>query len=574
MKYAALLVLVCANSPAILVADDAPNSPVGQLAAPVSWIPVSESADEFYMGQVSRDGRLILTANESFFPKLGLSATGTGTVADVDNLNGGKSFSAIEKWDAADVAEWGILTKSAGTVTLRIYFSTQNTAGRFQLQVGDEVQEFATIRPGGQPLLAAQLNFQLPSAGMHSVKLICANPGSGTAFHWMEFAGSAIQQAAVLRKRWRPAAAHTKFSSSKATGNVRLWVMEMDAVPGELGFYCPMTTPFGYYGPTWQANGIVNKGFNFSLWSYKRGAPEPPVERLSHLLAIGNPNAEFSGFGHEGTGVKIRGWEPLEGRQGQRQTIALRVEPGPIYDTYSSYFYDSKLMQWRLFGIGNKYNKQKPLPNLWVGSFVEVPGPPPVQRTGPYERTMRYRGWVMDDQNNWSRLDRMSYGDTNKDTGLTYTDRGVTDDGWFYLQTGGWAFKKSPQAKAVELKDSAAMSSSALPEYLSKSALEFLTSAPATIQATVKQRTADRIDGTFNVDAVDSATSVTMFWGAKEGLTLAEKWEHQSSTTAVRRGENAFHIDNVSSRETVYVRFLLKNRQGQFWSRETVVVNP
>ena len=73
--------------------------------------------------------------------------------------------------------------------------------------------------------------------------------------------------------------------------------MEMDAVPGDLGFYAPITTPFGYYGPTWQADGTVNAGFNFSLWSYGRGQEEPPVEQLSHLLAIGNRDATFGGFG-------------------------------------------------------------------------------------------------------------------------------------------------------------------------------------------------------------------------------------------------------------------------------------
>lgn len=566
---------ICATlllSTPFCLSEDAPTTGIGQLGTPVSWIPVSGAKDEFYMGQVSRDGRLILTPNESFFPKLGLTATGTGTVSDIDHLNGGKSFSAIEKWDTEDVAEWGILTKSAGNVTLRIWFSSQDTTARFRVQVGNDVQEFGMLRPGGQPELAAQLVFRVPTAGRHSVKLTCVTPGTKTAFHWMELAGPSIREAAVLRKRWRPAAAHTKFSSSQANGRVRMWVMEMDAVPGDLGFYCPITTPFGYYGPTWQANGIVNKGFNFSLWSYGRGSSEPPVHQLSHLLAIGDSNAEFGGFGHEGTGVKIRGWEPLEGRQGQRQTIALRVQPGPIYDKYVSYFYDNNEQRWRLFGVGNKYNKKKPITNLWVGSFVEVPGPPPVQRTGPYERTMRYRGWVMDDNGQWSQLDRMTSGDINRTTGLTYTDRGINDEGWFYMQTGGWTFRKSSKAKTVELEESSIAST--LPEYLTPKDIEFLTSETETVQATVQRRGGGRIVGTFNVGSVDPATSMTMFWGSKEGLTFAEKWEHQNQISAIQKGDNSFQIDGVTDDDTVYVRFLLRNHQGQFWSNDTLVVRP
>ena len=74
--------------------------------------------------------------------------------------------------------------------------------------------------------------------------------------------------------------------------------------------------------------------------------------------------------------------DPLSGHQGQRQVLALRVVPSETYDTYYSYFYLTDKNEWRLFGVGNKYNKGKPLKSLWVGSFVEVPGPPHVQRTG------------------------------------------------------------------------------------------------------------------------------------------------------------------------------------------------
>ena len=70
---------------------------LGQLGVPITWIDVPGSNDLFYMAQKTRDGRLCLTPNEAFFPKLGLTAAGNGTVTDIDNLNGGKSFATIEK---------------------------------------------------------------------------------------------------------------------------------------------------------------------------------------------------------------------------------------------------------------------------------------------------------------------------------------------------------------------------------------------------------------------------------------------------------------------------------------------
>ena len=248
--------------------------------------------------------------------------------------------------------------------------------------------------------------------------------------------------------------------------------------------------------------------FDFSLWSFQRGKSEPPLEQLSHLLAIGNPKAKFSGFDHEGTGVKIRDWEPLKGRQGQRQTLALRVESGKKYDTYFSYFYATDEKRWRLFGVGNKYNKGKPLSSLWVGSFVEVPGPPPNQRTGAYTRTMRYRGWVMDEKQKWYPLDRMANGNINKQTGLTHTHRGITDDeGWFYLQTGGWTFRepdgddffKAPPSRENPQVD-----------YLDAEDLAYLQTVPSEIIGTKIEHSGSRARVTFTIRNLGDNAKVTL----------------------------------------------------------------
>jgi hypothetical protein len=347
--------------------------------------------------------------------------------------------------------------------------------------------------------------------------------------------------------------------------------MEMDAVPGTLSFYCPITTPFGYYGPTWRADGTVNTSFNFSLWSYGRGQSEPPVEQLSHLLAVGNPEASFGGFGHEGTGVKIRNWEPLAGRQGQRQVLALRVEPSEMYDTYYSYFYAADERRWRLFGIGNKYNRRRPLKSLWVGSFVEVPGPPHVQRSGPYPRVMRYRGWVMEDNGTWHQLDRMGNGNINRTTGLTHTDRGVTDDGWFYLQTGGWIFPKPSAGEYIELP---ADQQQPTVEYLTPEHIAALKSVPSGVSTPTADRAGSQLRGSFRVRNLAQSPQVTLYWGTREGLTFADRWENAIRLEAPQEGENAFAIDNLPSDTTVYARLLLTNSEGQFWSPATLKVEP
>jgi hypothetical protein len=570
MKHISVLFLFFAVTSNLSSANAWPTEGAGQLGAPISWIGVPDSEGAFFMAQRSRDGRLYLTPNEAFFPKLELTASGTGTVLDVENLNGGKSYAAIEKWDASDVAEWGLFFESKGTITVRVWMSANRADGRFNLQIGDQKMPVVP-KISRDAALAATTSFVIRKSGQQFLKLTCEKSAAGAVLNWIEISGAAAKGASVLRKRWRPAAAHTKFSSSRAPNNVRLWVMEMDAKPGDLGFYSPITTPFGYYGPTWQADGTVNAGINFSLWSFGRGKPEPPVEQLSHLLAIGNRRAKFGGFDHEGTGVKIRDWQPLEGRQGQHQVLALRVEPGEDYDTYFSYSYAADQKRWQLFGVGNKFNRKKPLKSLWVGSFVEVPGPPHVQRTGAYERAMRYRGWVMDNDGAWYPLNQMANGNVNRKTGTTHTDRGLTDDGWFYLQTGGWTFRKAAKDRYVRME---AQEQTPVPDYLGQEDVAFLKTVPSEITVSIDKLSAKTLDGTFRIRNPGRNAEVTVYWGKDEGLTFADRWQNQQIVRSPRENANTFSIERLPGGRTVYVRMLLRNDDGQFWSAETVTINP
>ncbi len=230
--------------------EEQPTGNHGQLGVSLSWIEVPDTSDQFYMAQKTRDGRLYLTPNEAFFPSLGLTATGDGLVPDIDNLNGGKSFATIQGWDKGDVAEWGLFVRNPGEIEVRVWMTAATAADRFKLRLGDQEASFPSEHAQGKPAVVTTARFRVSEVGQHSLELICDRTVADTALHWIEVSGEAARQGAVLRKRWRPAAAHTRFSSSQSTGDIRLWVMEMDAVPGTLSFYCPITTPFGYYGPT------------------------------------------------------------------------------------------------------------------------------------------------------------------------------------------------------------------------------------------------------------------------------------------------------------------------------------
>ncbi len=541
----------------------------GQIDAPLEWMPVpgDEAASQglVLLLQRATDGRLLLTPNEAFFPRHGPRAAGEGQNADIDRLNGGRSFALIENWRPGDRAEWGLWLPREGEIQVRARVS----GGRFSVSLGDQPVPLAADdpTPDGTGDHDPVATLQAPGAGRHSLFLTADEVEDDALFESLELSGPAIADSGVLRLRWRPAAAHARFTSSTEPERVRLWVMEMDAKPGDRDFYCPITTPFGYYGPTWLADGRVGAGVNFSLWSFRRNQPEPAVEQLSHLLAVGHREARFGGFDHEGTGVKVRGWDPLEGRQQQRQTFALRVEPGDPYDTYFSYFYAADEGRWRLFAAGNQFNDGRPLESLWVGSFVEVPGPPQRQRSGPYPRRMRYRGWVMDDEGRWHQLDRISHGNVDPATGLTHTDRGLTGDGWFFLQTGGWYWRRPPEGTWTGLPRSGDGLGSI--DYLTPEAVRALTTVPSSIRVTSLRRHGTRVELEFEVGHAGDDPVVTVFHGPDEALTFADRWARRQPVPEVREGRNRFAWDAPGDGRPLHVRLLLENCEGRFWSTAT-----
>jgi hypothetical protein len=559
-SFIALIALVSAN-----VTVGAVDIEESQQGKDIEWL---QNDDRFYMVQRTAHSRLLLTPNEAFFPKGKLLAQGEGEVPDVDRLlNGGKSYDNISKWNTGDQVEWGVWLDKAGEIEVQIWMANTGSRGRYTLSFGDQTETFSTKNRGSSPDDIAAFSFSAKKPGQYSLLLTCKDESksSKAQLHAIEITGSAVKGAAVLRKRWRPAAAHARFSSSRGPNDVHLCIMEMDAKPGTLGFYAPITTPFGYYGPSWKASGLVSPSFNFSLWSFGAGKEAPPVEKLSHLVAIGNPDAEFGGFSHEGTGVKIRDWNPLEGREGQRQTFAIRLEPGEKYTTYFTYFYAEDEQRWRLFGVGKTYNKRKPLQTLSIGSFVEVPGPPHVQRTGPYERQMRYRGWAVDNKGNLHPFDRMSTGNVDKKTGLTHTDRGVTEEGWFYLQTGGWSFREKWDEKTIKLPRNVSHEVT----YLDPDDLEYLQTVPSAIAATGVKKSSTGAVLSFDIENPGKEPKVKIYWGTEEGLTFAGRWENSMRVKNLREGSNKVTLKDVSRGKPLFVRLFLKNEEGQFWSMET-----
>ncbi len=518
-----------------------------------------------YFIQRTRRTQLRLTPNTCFFDGKGLSAQGKGKQNQAaPKLNGSKSFRSIKGFKAQDSApansvSWYLHIEATGTATLTLNASDPTAFG---WKCAEQEGSFSTNQ---------KLKFTEP--GIYRLHLFSSKTSSASV-EAIDIRGSAMKNAGVVRTRWRPSAAHTRFTTSGTETPIQLWVMEMDGVPGDASFYAPMTTPFGYFGSSWTKDGRPT-GLNFSIWSYSRNAKEPPVERLSHLIAIGNPNASFGHFGHEGTGVKVRDWNPFTNWQGQRCVYALRLVPGNPYDTYYGYYFDEKTETWRLFAAGRKYQagqsgkkrskrrlkRGASKASLTVGSFVEVPGPPQRQRTGHIVRSMRYRGFMRDTSGQWHAVDQMK--GEGKPGALQNRHRQLTEDGRFEMSMGG--VRQEGANPSLHLEKPTAQNN--LP-WMKPEALNVLLSSPTTVEASHLTFADGKASLDLKVLGAAQDAHATIYYGSEEGLTIAKRWAHSHKVKSIHEGSQ--RITWPAQVAPTNARVLVENTKGRFWSDTTV----
>lgn len=384
------------------------------------------------------------------------------------------NFAYLGRWEQTGrTIRWHVWIAKPGKVRLNVHMEVAGAAAGSQLEVAFAGQSRTVITVAAGPTAAQpwDLVFDVAKPGEHTfavsaMKIAGTNKSGVGELHTVDVYGPAIEGAQLLRARWRPAAVHGGYTCSKLKAS-RMWVMATRSVCGFYS-YSPITTPFGYYGTAFNADRRSNDGFNFSMWASGRKGTVPPLERMPHLLAAGSPNAEFGGFGHEGSGVKIRGpWVPMPDRPEVR-VQALRVEPDGKYNTFYGYFWDHPSRRWKLYAVGRRWSRGKPLPHLWLGSFCEVPGPPHVQRTGDLVREVRRHGWHLGDDGKWYAMDKFRC----RGRGIANKFWHITSEGEFAMGTGGmrhYKFTKPPESTAPVT----------LPEYLEPEATVQLYRLPA-----------------------------------------------------------------------------------------------
>jgi hypothetical protein len=513
-----------------------------QTVTPVS-IGTGQGVDQVVLTETAVDGKLSLLPGHSFFSGAE-GAKLSGEKPATDELNGDKQWASIDGLKSPDQRiVFPLWLRADGSVAGKI-----RGTGRFNVELG----EAKSTAAGG---------FEIKGAKAGRVDLVLSPIGPGT-IESIELSGPAIAGAQLLRARWRPAAIHSHFGSSGlGAAQGRLWIMEVRPIFGEKDFYSPITTPFGYFGSTFNAD-HTSGGINFSMWSFQRGAAEPPVPQLSHLLAIGHPQATFGHFDHEGTGVKLRDWNPYEGQRIASTVLALRIEPGKPYDTYTGWFIDQQTRQWRLFASGRKWSEKRSVESLLPGCFVEVPGPPHIQRSGHIMRAADFRGWCRDDNGKWHQLDLMNGSKADANREQTNCLWSLSNDGWFRMAMGGMTHYRYP--KRVEIS---APKMKSMPDYMSEAALSALD-FPTTVavKRLVRQGTRVHVELELKTTAKDRSKAKA-FFGAEDALTFDHRWDKSQDLGELAAGVQRISFDGAPA--SGFCRILVTNETGSYFTHES-----
>jgi hypothetical protein len=564
--------------PGIVTAGAGTPEVLGQIGSPVEWIadPAAPADDpgRGYHGQRSPDGNLVLTASNGFFDK-GVRAAGTCAAKDAAGSDFiGMDFGWLEAWNKpGSTLRWHLWVETPGRLEAAIHAEVpESWAGAVvTMKIGESSARWKTHASANaaspQPEV---IGFDVRKTGWIQAELrLDSLTGDGVGkLHRIVLRGTAASRAAVLRARWRPAACHTKFSSSGAERPVA-WVMSTRAAPDSaIDSYSPLTTPFGYFGASIDAAGRFSPRANFSLWSYRKGKPTPQ-QNWAHLLAVGSPQAEFGAFGHEGSGVKVRGeWEPF-GRDTRELTLALRCEAAGEWNRWWGFYLDSASGRFKLYAIGStRAGRGGGSPVLNPGAFVEQPGPPDRERSGDRVRDVWRRGWVLDQRDQWHAIDRMTTGGDPRSNKHWRPLEG----GWFAMGMGGLPHRAGSggvlQAKKVPPP----------PPWLAHAAEDLRKPLLEIGPRTIARQPNGALEVRFDLAGLTAGerSMVRVFHGPEDCLTFADElgfrevrtrcWAHASEPQPCSNGTNWIRVGDTDSK---FLRLFVETPRGKVWAFET-----
>ena len=545
-----------------------------------------------YFGEPAQEGRIQLTAWNGFFDQGAFVAHNPSPAPDAEQPFITKHFEYLQvakgrrKGGAnADSARWHIWTADAGALEVAVFLTVPDPEAdaAWTITCGEQTYSVKAKASNGDRPQGWKLRIPV-GKGRHTIALAPLDPSAvaATKIHRLELSGAVAASAKLLRVRWRPAAVHTGYASSTCESS-NLWVFESKSL-NEASSYSPINTPFGYFGTTFDASRESPRGFNFSMWATAKGKEAPPLTSMPHLLATGNPDADFSGFGHEGSGVKLRGWDCLDWNP-TSVVQALRIERNGDRDHYYGYFYHGPKAQWILYAAGARPPRRKNAASHGfskVTSFCEVPGPPQRQRTGDVERRLARRGWFLGPNGSWHVADIHTCNDKQPASSRRIA-RG--EDGWHISLAGGIEINESPAR--LELKSSP---QAAPPEFLAPDKFEQLFHVPVRFQGRSAQNV-ERGSATiqYELGGLGPNASAKLYYGPVDCVTFVGRelhgtekkgasadfytsdrtWSYETPAQPAKDGKMRFRLTDLTPDTQYFYRAFVTHAEGKSWSFET-----
>lgn len=525
---------------------------------------------------------IVLDANTSFFsPKGTLRLFGETTVNNVYNNN--KHYERIGEWKKVnDTIVWGIKDVQLGEINVELFagISTNENNSVVTIFLDNQEQDLVVNSTISLQDFQSQgiASFNVDIAGTHEVKIKIKSQNTNLNFGEIEkliISGSAVNGASTWIRRWRPAATHGSFLSNNNI-NTEISVYKLNILSTEFDSYQVMTTEFGYIGSSNRGGSLGLTGLNFSLWSYGANDELPPHHELSHLIAVGGKGNGFGRYGHEGTGVKPRGFDPFDNVTSPNYsfTIALRKEPGSVYNTYWCYYLDPVTSHWKLYSSGKTFNDNGDISYLnTTGGFLEIVGPPNNSRTGHRTRIVEYKGWRMQNDGSWNVINKLDPA-YNSATSLSFKEWAQNSNGDKFIFKSGGFLLSDPDPGIIELSNP-----SSVPSFLQGSYVDELYEMPADFRTLEPELiSANEILLKFNIDNLGTNPDIKLFYGTEYGLTegivqnyvIDEAWQEEQSVSLSLINNNLLSIPvvNLTPDITYYYRLRIKNDEGITWSFE------
>ena len=502
---------------------------------------------------------------------------------------------------------WGVSFNKAGAITLSLGMDVLPAQAGKKLLVGlvavdrdnnrkMETKQIITTKTGAKQ---APLRLNVPRPGFYEIKLLTVDRKATATkkelkdttsslwvgdFKYLTITGRAADGAVNCTLRYpRTNAAHAGLHSSKDPKEIVLAVMEVrNAAPTQPGQYHPITTPSGYFGSPWDNVNKTFRGINFSHWSGTQHSKEGNIPYLSRLTAY-RAGTKYTTFGHEGIGVKPMSPNPWSSmKPTNRQVLAIHMVPSLMLETFTDSFLNLDTDKWELFGQARRLNKNtekdvnnKKLRWLDVGHFLEV-----TYRSPQIHRESHVRGWYMTRDGSWYQADTMSSPRYTVST-MSHRDRGITDDGWFYLSTGGW-WPNQFERQTYTLPKKFIKTAGQRPNYLKGKMLESLLSLPIVITDKPAKPQSTRVEISFSIDKGELDGTGALYYGVEDKATFCHdmnsrgydfvkkwQWEKYKNLTGLKLGLNRVTLAGLKPNTKYFYRIRVHGKKYTVFNNET-----